>query len=356
MAFKYSQLKIFHFKEKIDSLPITVKEIKAPIHIRIKPTNVCNHNCWYCAYKVDNLQLGQDMVETDSIPEDKMMEIIDDCIEMGVKAITFSGGGEPFVYKHMLKTAKKLADSPINFASLTNGSRLKGEVAEVFAKNATWVRVSMDGWNDESYAQYRGIKKNEFSNVLQNMKDFKGYGGSCALGVNVIIDQKNCNHVYEFINLIKSTGADSVKLSGCVVDNDGKKNNEYHEPIYKKVKKQAARAKKELEDENFEIYDTYHLLEEKFYKDYTWCPYAQILPVIGADLNIYPCHDKAYNLENGLMGSIKEKSFKDFWFNEKSKFFKINPKNHCNHHCVVNEINKMILNYLNVDEKHLEFV
>ena len=356
MASKYSQLKIFHFKEKVDSLPKKVQEIKAPIHIRIKPTNVCNHNCWYCAYKVDNLQLGQDMVERDYIPEEKMMEIIDDCIDMGVKAITFSGGGEPFVYKHMLKTAKKLANSPIEFASLTNGSNLKGEVAEIFAKNAKWVRVSMDGWDDESYSTYRDTSKQEFGKVIQNMRDFKAYGGSCALGVSFIIDQKNYQHVYDFIKLIKSTGADSIKLSGCVVDNDGAKNNEYHKPIYDIVKAQAKRAKDELEDENFEIYDTYHLLEDKFDKSYEWCPYSQILPVIGADLNIYPCQDKAYNLENGLVGSIKNRSFKEFWFEDKSKFFKINPKVHCKNHCVANHKNQMILDYLNVDSDHLGFV
>ena len=96
MSSKYSTLKIFHYQEKLDNLTLDTQEIKPPLHIRIKPTNVCNHNCWYCAYKVDYLQLGQDMVERDFIAEDKMMEIIDDCAEMGVKAITFSGGGEPF--------------------------------------------------------------------------------------------------------------------------------------------------------------------------------------------------------------------------------------------------------------------
>jgi radical SAM protein with 4Fe4S-binding SPASM domain len=76
-------------------------------------------------------------------------------------------------------------------------------------------------------------------------------------------------------------------------------------------------------------------------KEYTWFPYSQILPVIGADLNIYPCQDKAYNLEEGLVGSIKEQRFKDFWFSDKNQFFKINPSLHCNHHCVANLKNKI---------------
>jgi hypothetical protein len=70
--------KIFHFQDKIDSLPKTVDRILPPIHIRIKPTTFCNHNCFYCAYRVSNQKLGKDMNINDLIPKDKMMEIIDD--------------------------------------------------------------------------------------------------------------------------------------------------------------------------------------------------------------------------------------------------------------------------------------
>jgi 2-iminoacetate synthase ThiH len=75
-------MKVFHFKEKVDSLPRDVDRILPPLHIRIKPTNVCNHNCGYCAYRVDNLQLGKDMVTKNQIPREKMLEIIDDIVEM----------------------------------------------------------------------------------------------------------------------------------------------------------------------------------------------------------------------------------------------------------------------------------
>ena len=73
-------------------------------------------------------------------------------------------------------------------------------------------------------------------------------------------------------------------------------------------------------------------------------------------MNIYPCQDKAYNLDNGLIGSIKDKSFKEFWNNDKKKFFKINPSCDCQNHCVANTKNKMILDYLNVDKIHQDFV
>jgi MoaA/NifB/PqqE/SkfB family radical SAM enzyme len=356
MGLLYTKYKIFHFQEKLDSLPAATDEIRAPVHIRIKPTNVCAHSCWYCAYRADNLQLGKDMVEKDSIPREKMMEIIDDIVEMGVKTVTFSGGGDPFYYKYLLATVQKLAQTPVQFASLTNGAKLSGEIAEVFAHRGTWLRISIDGWDAKSYAEYRGIRETEFPKVMDNLAGFKKLGGKCLLGISLIVDKKNAPHVYEFVTRLKDLGVDSVKISPCVVSNDGKENNTYHHPIFDLVKDQVQRALVTLANDRFEIFDAYHELDEKFAKSYTWCPYLQVLPVIGADLNIYPCQDKAYNLEEGLIGSIRDVRFKDFWFSDKNKFFKVNPSKVCNHHCVANEKNKLILEYLDADREHLGFV
>lgn len=356
MGLLYTKMKVFNFKEKLDSLPRETEELLSPIHIRIKPTNACAHNCRYCAYRVDNLQLGRDMNLRDRIPKEKMMEIVDDMEEMGVKSVTFSGGGDPFYYPYLLETVKRLLSTKIKFASLTNGARLSGEVAEIFAFHATWLRVSIDGWDDQSYSSYRKVQVGEFTKVMKNMESFKKLGGPCYLGVSVIVDQQNAGHLHEFIGRLREIGVDSVKISPCIVSNDGRENNAYHQPVFSLVKENAQRAMADFSDDRFEIFDSYHALDDKFKKSYTWCPYLQILPVIGADLNIYPCQDKAYNLEEGLVGSIRDQRFKDFWFSDKSNFFKINPSVVCNHHCVANEKNKMILEYLNADRKHLEFV
>lgn len=352
----YSKMKAFHFKDKMDSLPKENDMILAPLHIRIKPTNICNHNCIYCAYRSDNLQLGKDMVKRDFIPKEKMMEIVDDLAEMGVKAVTFSGGGEPFCYPYLLETIKRLIKTNIKFASLTNGSLLFGELADIFARHATWLRISIDGWDDESYSSYRKVKKGEFSKVMGNIRAFKRIKGNCYLGISLIVDKINATFVYKIISILKDAGANSVKISPCIVSNSATKNNLYHQPLFNRVKTQINRAIKKYAGEGLEIFDAYHELDARFKKNYTWCPYLQILPVIGADLNIYSCQDKAYNLDEGLIGSIKDLRFKDFWYNNKIKFFKIDPSKDCNHHCVANSKNKLVLDYLGVDPNHLGFV
>ena len=356
MGLLYTNLKIFHHQEKLASLTSATDAILPPIHMRIKPTNVCNHNCRYCAYRSENMQLGKDMNITDVIPKLKMRQIAEDIVDMGVKAITFSGGGEPFCYPYLHETALFFADHNVSFASLTNGSRLTGETAEVFAHHGTWVRISMDGWDDASYSDYRGVKDGEFSKILKNIEAFKKLGGQCYLGVSIIVDANNAPHQYELIGRLVGSGVDSVKISPCIIHNDGKENNAYHEPFFQIVKEQVARAKEDFTGNSCEIYDSYHLLEEKFNKTYSWCPYLQILPVIGADLNVYSCQDKAYSLPEGLLGSVMEQGFKEFWNTDKSKFFRIDPSTHCNHHCVANQKNRLVLEYLGVDQRHAMFV
>ena len=97
MSTYYSSLKFLNFRTQLDGL--SKGNVVAPIHIRLKPMNLCNHNCWYCAYRTDNVALGDQMDEKDQIPKKKMIELAHEFVEIGVKAVTFSGGGEPLLYK-----------------------------------------------------------------------------------------------------------------------------------------------------------------------------------------------------------------------------------------------------------------
>jgi MoaA/NifB/PqqE/SkfB family radical SAM enzyme len=357
MGLIYSKLKIFHYKDKLDSLPATTDAILPPIHIRLKPTNLCNHRCSYCAYSEDNMGVfGKTDVQRVFIPKEKVIEIIDDIIEMGVRAVTFSGGGEPLTYQYILDVVKKLADSPVKFATLTNGARLQGEVARLFAERGSWVRVSMDGWDDQSYSEYRRVAHGEYTKIMNNMKNLKSFGGKCYLGVSLIINEQNPTHIYEMLRRLKDVGVDSVKMSPCLVTENVGETNSYHRSFFDRVKAEIARAREDLADLHFEIFDAYTELDAKYAKDYTWCPYLQILPIIGADLNVYTCPDKAYNLDTGVIGSIANQRFRDFWFSGKDKFFKVNPSVHCNHHCEANPKNRLVLDYLNSEPDHLSFV
>lgn len=352
MGLLYTRYKMFHYQNKLDSLPRS-ERITPPLHIRIKPTNLCNHSCWYCAYKAPHMQLGEHMVERDFIPLEKMLEIIDDCEKMGVKAITFSGGGEPLIYRYMPQTLERLADSKIKFATLSNGSNLRGKIAEIFAEFGSWVRISMDGYDDCSYSRFRDIsKKDEFSRIIENMKNFKKLKGNCLLGVSFIVGEQNWHKIGEMVRLLRDIGVDSVKIAPTITSNSSEETNTYHKGFYDNVREEIAKLN---EISGIEIYDSYHYQLETFKKPYSWCPYSQLMMVIGADLKIYPCHDKAYN-NSAILGDISKLRFADWWAGNKEAFFKIDPSRHCDHHCVAHQHNLMLLEYLDADKEHLGFV
>lgn len=352
-SLKYSQAKIFKFPKKIESLSKTNKEILAPVHVRIKPTNKCNHECYYCSYKSSNLALGGQMSEKEFIGKEKMREIISDLSEIGVKAITLSGGGEPLSYPFIEDLLEQIISTPIKLGIITNGALLSGKIAKLVSRSATWVRISIDGWDEKSYSEYRSVKLEEFSKVLRNITILKR-NSSCTIGASIIVDHENVNHLFSLTQQLVNSGVSNVKISPCVVSDSNEYYYNYHASIFNIAKEQIDKIKMFFGKE-IELFDSYQTTTNDFQKDYDWCPYLQILPVIGADLRIYSCQDKAYT-PNGLIGDIRNQKFSQLWFSSKEKFFMINPKNDCRHHCVADFKNRQILSSISMSSDHDYFV
>jgi wyosine [tRNA(Phe)-imidazoG37] synthetase (radical SAM superfamily) len=99
------------------------------------------------------------MVKKESIPAERMLSLAHEFVTMGVKAVTFSGDGEPLLYKPLSEVIEILATGVVRVAALTNGSNLKGRVADAFAKHGTWVKISLGAWDDESYVKIRASSR-----------------------------------------------------------------------------------------------------------------------------------------------------------------------------------------------------
>lgn len=226
----------------------------------------------------------------------------------------------------------------------------------LFATYGTWVRVSIDGWDDASYAKARKIKDGSFTPLLQNIRNFVDTGTKCTLGVSFIVGEANAEHIYEACEKFKTAGAHHIKISGAVVSNDVAENNIYHRQIKDTVEAQIAKSKA-LDDAHFQIVNHYHELEDRFEKEYSTCPFLQYLTVIGADCGVYTCQDKAFT-QSGMLGSIKEKSFKEFWFSEENEnaLYALSPSVSCRHHCVAHTKNLSLHDILSVDPDHGCFV
>ncbi len=308
--------------------------------------------------------LGELMKESGDIPRDKMREIVADLGAMGVKAVTFSGGGEPLLYPFFVETVEGLAEQKIKTAALTNGSLLAGDAARILGRCATWVRISMDAANPKEYARVRQVDEGEFDKVCRNIARFaESKSAGCVLGVNFIVTRENHESVFAFLQLMKNLGVDHVKISEAVVGLGRAENEKYVAPFFPSVKKQIAKGAALLADDGFAIIDKVldcsaeDSRDTSYEKSYRRCPFIQCLTVIAADLNIYTCQDKAYT-GGGLLGSIRDRSFREVWFDKTTweRLRNLDPCRECAHHCVAHEKNLALLDYLNTDPEHLEFV
>lgn len=350
----FSDTKIFHFQEKVNSLPREEK-LLPPVHIRIKPTNRCNHRCRYCIFRDKRTHLGGYLCESDTISQEKMAEITHDIIELGVRAVTFSGGGEPLLYPYIIEAAQALIDGGVKIGCYSNGSFLNGKRADFFAHNATWLRVSMDGWDNASYFEYRGVKGKEYTKILNNLEAFSKKNGKCKLGVVYNIDAQNYMYLPEIISRIQATGAASIKISAVVAADSVEEQRAYHAPHFQAVSEFIFQAREQYASSDFEIQDTWSGVTDSCENNYSWCPYMQVVSVIGADLGLYSCPNKTYT-ESGRIGSLKEQRFKDFWTGDKAPFFRISPVRDCYHRCNVHIKNIMLLDYFSINSEHGVFV
>lgn len=353
-ATPYSNLKIFAHAEALNKIGES-KRI-APIYVRIKPTNYCNHKCYYCSYADNELGLRDSVNRQDQIPWEKMQEIISDLTDMGVKAVTFSGGGEPLVYPFIVETMQRILDAGIDLSVITNGQMLKGDRASVLT-NAKWVRISFDSADADTYARIRNLPLSAFNEVCDNIREFsKKKQKNCELGVNFVINHENADQVYDMAKMVKELGVNHIKYTARVT----KDLFSYHESFKQDVIEQIQCAKRDLENENFRIINKYEGDFDSalvFHRCYEKCYVNQIFTVIAADSKVYFCHDKAY-VKEGLVGDLKDCSFKDLWFSEETikRYQNFSPQQECNHHCVYDDRNELLNTFYSLDRNHINFI
>lgn len=357
MSDSYSNLKIFYHNEVLEKM--AAGEIPSPIYVRLKLTNICNHHCAYCTYGSGNTYEkteNRDIINhRDMIPYDKAKEIVRDLGDMGVKAVTLSGGGEPLTYPYIREILDILQENNIDISLITNGQLLDGDISNRLY-GAKWVRISFDSPFEDEYTQLRRVSRNSYKKVIYNIQEFaQKKDKDCVLGINFVVNRVNYHSVYEAAKMMQRLEVDNIKFAAVIENEPG-----YHNAIKKDVIMQIKRAKDEFESESFQIINNYEKdCEDKQFSGQTFpvCYTCRFVTVIAADQCVYLCHTRAYD-SNAMIGDIREKSFKELWNSESTvqKLKSLNPKTDCKNFCVYEERNKLIEAYYNVNKNHVNFV
>lgn len=307
-AQQYSQTKAAFHLDSISKLRRGERPV--PVHVQLILSDLCNQDCSFCAYRMSNGLSRELFVTAEThnpnrkIETAKAEEIIRDCAALGVKAIQFTGGGEPTVHKDHEKLFALAQSLGMQTALVTNGVKMKA--TESFLR-MTWIRVSVDAGTANTYAAVRGVSKAHWDAVWNNIRALAAaYSGT--LGVGFVVTNENYKEIGLAAEKAKDAGASSMRV-GAVFSTEG----ELYYRDADEVVAEIRAAKKRSDGDGFEVIDLFgRRMGDLHHGSPTdpFCGYQHFTTYIGADLNVYRCCNTAYT-KAGTIASLKNQRLTD---------------------------------------------
>ena len=171
-----------------------------PITADVFLTNYCNNKCPYCTYGRWELDPGARYMKYEDF-----VKYAERLSELGVQGIILSGGGEPTLDKDFNAITAWLEATNRHYGINTNFNELK-----FFSPD--YLKVSLDGWDEESYKAHRGVC--HYQQVRENILAYdrwrKIHSTKTALGIQAILN--TVEEVYKFYEANKDLPVDYISI------------------------------------------------------------------------------------------------------------------------------------------------
>lgn len=337
-SIRYSPLKFAKYPDRLET--VMGKGSSGPVHVQIILSDLCNQSCNFCAYRDPTYTSSQlfhiehNYNPNRMLPYEKVIEILDDCVDMGVLAVQFTGGGEPTIHPKFQQVVYEAAKRGLKWSLVTNGVMNKHDLG-----GATWIRVSLDAGTEETYMKTRNAPKGHFKRALTTIEKTKA-------GVGFVVTPENWHELYTAAALAKEHGASNIRI--------GAQFSAENEHLFDGFRSRAAELARKAEELSCDSFVVHNRFSEKISDltlgnpDYRQCGYQYFTTYIGADQNLYRCCVYAYN-PHGKIGSIKNTRFKNVWRDIALQNFRTFNAHECER-CQFNGINKSILEVTTRDD------
>ena len=287
-------------------------EMVYPIYMEVSPAGSCNHRCTYCA--LDFMEYQRRYLETNPFKE-RLTEMG----QLGLKSIMYAGEGEPFRHKDMVDIINHTKASGIDVALTTNAVLMSPNITDAILANTEWIKVSINGATDETYAKIHQTKKGDFKMVVDNMayanelRKKKNY--KCALGMQLLLLPENHQETIALAKLAKEIGMDYLVIKPYSQHPQSKTE------LYKDIKYSdyyyLADELKELNDKSFQsVFRIQSMLEwDNSQRSYKRCIALPFWSYIDSGGSVWGCSVYLGD-ERFLYGNINEQSFQEIWEGE----------------------------------------
>ncbi len=323
----YSNMKFIHHIDRVRMA--RNGQIPPPISVQLVISNRCNLSCTFCTYRNDMFpsSIGNFKHSKESmIPKYKLLEIINDCADMGVKSITLTGGGEPSVHPDFELIINHIITKDIELGLITNGTNIPIKVLELLEyPEFQWVRISLDAGKRETYKKTKDCDATLFDKTCLNIERLVEYKrklkSDAVIGVGFVVTTENYLEINLLARWLKDVGIDSFRIRSVA----GTALRDFYSDKVKDIIDVCKEASL-LSNDSFTVENLFRE-DIKSVQHSNWCGYRYLHTYIGADLNVYNCCLYAYN-DIGIKGNLAEISFKDYWFSKNHQYYQktFNPK------------------------------
>lgn len=315
----YSALKAAWHLKDIEAIREGRKIV--PHHVYLVISDLCSHNCSFCSFRAPEGWMAANFGGNPKrmIPAPKCYEIIDDCAELGVKALQFTGGGEPTLHPDHKAIIAYALDSGLQVGLVTHGGNMPFDLVP----RLSWLRVSIDAGTRETYERVHRVK--QWDRVLSNLEAAAKIEGP-TVGANFVTTRENYHELVEFCALMKALGVPYVKIAANLTT----AGLAYYDGVLDEIMALMAETKA-LEDDTFKIANVFERRLEDLRigrPEHPFCGQQLFSTFIGGDLKVYRCCNTAYS-EHGEIGDLRQQSFKQWWHGVSFEGFDARSCEHC---------------------------
>ena len=321
--------KIFNPRSKIAANVDRVVEFietgnTAPVLIEVDPSNACNHACSFClsSYIHFDKYKGTETFSRAIMPRDMLMHLCKDFVEMGVRAINWTGGGEPTLNRHLKEAIAYCGSHGIKMGMFTNGTLFdKWDMFDTIVDNMTWVRISVDAGTKQTYNNIRKARgKQDWDKMVENLSKLievnKAKGNKIDIGVGYVISPDTYHEVVDFAEFFKDFDLTYCQYKPEIVireDGGQQRNIEFWRDKVGPLLLQAENILGDKYQINGYKLEDLSMDREKFGRNYKKCLGSQISPCVGADGHVYVCTNHRGWKQYSYGCLYDGKSFKEIW-------------------------------------------
>jgi radical SAM protein with 4Fe4S-binding SPASM domain len=345
----YSTDKVLYHPKVVEAFITHNSHYLPPIFIQLMPQNVCNQNCHFCSYRLDNWKNSEKFNDKTWLEWEVLNRALDDMKELNVKAIEITGGGEPLAYQYIHELLEYCTEWGVETSLVTNGSLLNDKKADaLFKTNLKWARVSIDSGKRETYEKIREAK--HWGKAWEGIARLVERRTDQAIGVGFVVTNENFDEVYMLCEKAAEYKVDNVRVSVAFTPKGAS--------IITPEQVSLVCEQIEYASMDFKI-DIPNVFKERVdnlntTQDYDYCGSKDLLCVIEGEGKVYTCCTLTGS-DKGIMGNIKDSPFKDIWRDMSGWRKNLNPSKLCNMPCLYESRNK-IMNKLRNPPKHLNFI